>query len=136
MHRAGDSADPTPSDRAVTYRLARQLGRIPPGEPRQHGCPHVGEQTVVAPPLAAGVRRQQWHVLARVIGVGRGRVDAMVGSQDQQVVGAELAIASRQRRRSISMSASRKPRNVVPMPIHLVGLDQVHEDQPRIQLAK
>ena len=97
--------------------------------------PHVGEQPVVTPPLAARISRQQRRVLARVVGVRRGRVDAVVGSQDQQVVIPEQAQPLPHGCVDLGQRPS-EPRDVVPVPIHLIGLYQVHEDQARFQLAE
>src|SRR3954470_10844380 len=53
------------------------------GQPAVDGGADVGQRPVVAPARRAD--REQRRVLARVVGVRRGRVDAVVGGQDQQV---------------------------------------------------
>ncbi len=84
------------------------------------------------PPAAAGVRRQQRRVLARVIGVGRGWVDAVVGGEDQEIVVTEQIQPIRGGGVDLGQGAS-KALNVVPVPVDLIGLDQVHEDETAFQ---
>ena len=79
--------------------------------------------------------RQQRHTFARVIGARRGRVAAVVGGQHEQVTGAKELQPPGRRGIDLAQSAI-KPRDVLAVPVHLVGLDQVDEHEPSVQFAQ
>ena len=59
----------------------KSLGRWLAGEPLERASADVGEHAVVAAPAVALEAREQRRVLARVVGVGRGGVAAVIGGQ-------------------------------------------------------
>ena len=72
-------------------------------------------------------------MLARVVVVGHRRVDPVVGRQHEEVVGPQ-AMSHRPTAASISVSA-RAATGVVAVAVELVGLDEVREHQPGVELV-
>src|SRR3954453_21899369 len=68
---------------------ARKLLGLPAREPLQHRGSNVGQRAVVAVAVLAREGGQQGRVLARVVGVRRARVDAVVGGEHEQVAVAQ-----------------------------------------------
>ncbi len=79
--------------------------------------------------------REQRRVLARVVGAGRRRIAAVVGGDDEQVArrveplepAADLRVDLPQR----GVEAG----DVAAVAVDLVGLDEVREDEPALELV-
>src|SRR6266511_807048 len=123
---------------ALDYRLARDAAlRRLPAEPGVHGGSHVGELAFVDLPgrvLALDVGEEQ-RVLARVVGPGRGGIAAVVGGEDEQVVGAKRLEQVREPPVEILQAAVEVDRVVAVSPEH-VGLDQVREDEALVEFPE
>ena len=95
--------------------------------------PQIGEGGAVAERHRprAGPEHEQRHVLARMIGAGRGRIVAVVGGHDQQIVGPQ----ARQQLRQPCVEALQVPGvagHVVAVSVERVEVDQVGEHQARV----
>ena len=90
------------------------------------GRPDVLEETVVAPTGKA--RRKQRSVLARVVGAGRSRIDAVIGTPEGDVARRELG---QQPGNGVVYltQAGRKAGDVVAVPPDLVEIDEVGKQQ-------
>ncbi len=86
--RAAEDQDPVHAP-SITETAFPAAPGVVTGQPPQHARADVGQRPVVAMPVAARKPRQQRRVLARVVGVVGGRVDAVVGGQHEQVAVAQ-----------------------------------------------
>ena len=111
-------------------RRAGQRG-VAPGQPAQHARPHVGERAVVAPAAVARERREQRHVLARVIGARRRRVAAVVGGDHQQVALRVQPLEPARHGRVDRLQRRRGSPDVLAVAVDLVGLDEVRRTRSR-----
>ena len=97
----------------------------------------VGELALVHGTLrvAAGRVGEQERVLARVVGGRRRRVAAMVGRDDQQVAGPQRLEDLLEPPVEVLEAAMEVDRVVAVAP-ELVGLDEVHEHEPVVELLQ
>src|SRR4051794_41439274 len=102
--------------------LARQVLRAPAAEPLQHARADVGERPVVAPAAGPGADGEQRRVLARVVAVRRGRVDAVVGGEHEQVTGAEALVDPFAHRAVDQLERLREAGDVVAAALDMGGL--------------
>ena len=112
-----------------------KLRGVTAGDPAHHAGADVGQRAIVAAPAVAFKPRQQGRVLARVIGVVGRRVDAVVGGEDEQVVVAQQCQPVRHRTVDRTQRCG-KPIDVMAVAVELVGLHQVDEHEPVVQLAQ
>ena len=99
--------------------------------------PQVGEGAAgpeVGPLPHGGAGGQHRDVLAGMIRARRGRVVAVVGRQDQQVLGQELRQQRRQARVE-PLEVLRVPLDVVAMPVLRVEIHEVGEDERALPAA-
>jgi len=78
---------------------------------------------------------QQRHVLAGVIGPGRGHVTAMVGGQDQHVAGAGQLEPAHEAGVDLAQRAV-EALDIVAMPVDLVGLDEIREHESMLERSQ
>ena len=88
----------------------------------------VRAQAEVYAAAHVGPGRQQGHVFARVVGAGNGRVAPVVGGEDREIVRPQRAFELRQPGIELFERAA-VAFDIVAMPVLLVEIDQVHEDQ-------
>ena len=89
----------------------------------------------MAAPVLAGEGGQQRRVLARVVGVRRARVHAVVGGEHEQVVVAQQAQPLADRGVDLAQRAV-EALDVVAVAVDLVGLHEVGEDEAGVELAQ
>ena len=115
--RAGGGSSRPRAARALRQRRSADGARQAAGAPRlaarqpvQHRRADVGQRAVVAAAVLAGEGGQQRRVLARVVGVRRARVDAVVGGEHEQVVRRAAGPATRRPRRRSRAARRGSPR--------------------------
>src|SRR3954471_2894410 len=116
--------------------VARQRVGRASRQPLQRARPDVGERAVVAAAVMGAEHREQRRVLARVVAVWGGGVDAVVGGEDEQVAGVEAVGGVREKRVAGAggfveplaagvvdpLERLREAANVVAMAVDLIGL--------------
>src|SRR5947208_4707452 len=120
-------------DRLARKRAPRRFS----AEPGVDGRPDIRELAVLVDPPrrvpAVDVREQQ-SVLARMVRRRRRRIAAVVGGGGQQILLAERVEQVRQPPVEVLQAAVEVDRVVAVAPEH-VCLDEVHEDEPLVDLA-
>src|ERR1039458_3646649 len=114
-------------------RTARQ-GCSSPGQPVEHAGTDVSQRPVVAASTVSWNAGEQRRVLAGVVGVGGSRVTTVVGGDDEQVFFTGSAQPVRERVID-QLQCPVKARRVLAVAVDLVGLDQVGEHEPTVELA-
>ena len=118
-------------------RLPRQPAPRLAAEPRAHRRADVGELALVDPPRRIRPLRvrEEERVLARVVGRRRRRVAAVIRGEDEQVARPQLREQVGQARVEVLQAAVEVHRVVAMAPEH-VRLDEVREDESRVELAQ
>ena len=112
--------------------------RVLAAEPRVDGGADVRELAfLVHSPcgVAAGGVGEQQCVLARVVGRRRRRIAAVVGREDEEVALAQRVEDVRQPPVEVLQAAMKVDRVVAVAPEH-VGLDEVDEDEPAVDVLQ
>src|SRR3954447_26085813 len=130
------SMPPAIAPSAADEALAGELAGRAAGEPLERARADVGERAVVAAPVVRAEDGEQRRVLAGVVAVRRGRVHAVVGGEDQQVTRTEAVVEPLGDRLVDLAERLGEPADVVAVAVDLVGLDEVREDQPGVELVQ
>ena len=96
-------------------------------------CADVGHRAVCAAPRDPAVPGQQRDALARVVAVLHRGIDAVVGGQHEQVPVAQRRQPAADGRVDLAQRAV-EAIGVLAMAVELVGLDQVRDDDPGVEL--
>src|SRR3954454_14787672 len=130
------SMPPAIAPLAADDALARQIAGRAAGEPLERAPAGVGERAVVASAVVRAEDGEQRRILAGVVAVRRGGVDAVVGGEDQEVAGPEAVVEPLGDRLVDLAERLGEPADVVAVAVDLVGLDEVREDQPGVELVQ
>src|SRR3954451_13804510 len=130
------SMPPAIAPSAADEALAGELAGRAAGEPLERARADVGERAVVAAPVVRAEDGEQRRVLAGVVAVRRGRVHAVPAVEAGGAAGPEAVVEPLGDRLVDLAERLGEPADVVAVAVDLVGLDEVREDQPGVELVQ